>query len=105
MWSNTSNLPTSEPDFLQSARRLFNRDAEILKKLGTHDQIPRLLAYFEDNQEFYLVQYLIAEHSLGVELQPLLLMWIICVGNKSSIIDAKSAKFYHRSNYKFMNFS
>ncbi|MFP4099163.1 hypothetical protein [Coleofasciculus sp.] len=36
----------------QTARRLFNGEAETLEKLGTHDQIPRLLAYFEDNQEF-----------------------------------------------------
>lgn len=68
MWSNTSNLPISEPDVLHSARRLFHRDAEILKKLGTHNQMPRLLAYCEDNQEFYLGQDFIAEHSLGVEL-------------------------------------
>ncbi|MFP4119733.1 protein kinase domain-containing protein [Coleofasciculus sp.] len=61
---------TSEPDFLQTARRLFNGEAETLEKLGTHDQIPRLLAYFEDNQEFYLVQDFIAGHPLSVELQP-----------------------------------
>lgn len=61
---------TSEPDFLQTARRLFNGEAETLEKLGTHDQIPRLLAYFEDNQEFYLVQDFIEGHPLSVELQP-----------------------------------
>lgn len=45
--------------YLQNARRLFQTEAEILEQLGNHDQIPRLLAYFEENQEFYLVQELI----------------------------------------------
>ena len=56
--------------FLQNARRLFQSEAETLEKLGNHDQIPRLLAYFEENQEFYLVQDFIQGHPLNVELQP-----------------------------------
>jgi len=51
-------------------RRLFQSEAETLKKLGNHDQIPRLLAYFEENQEFYLVQDFIQGHLLRAELQP-----------------------------------
>ena len=54
--------------FLNLARRLFKTEAEILEKLGHHNQIPQLLAYFEENQEFYLVQELIAGHSLCDEL-------------------------------------
>ena len=42
--------------FLQIARRLFNTEAEILEKLGRHSSIPQLLAYFEENEEFYLVE-------------------------------------------------
>jgi serine/threonine protein kinase len=42
-----------------TARRLFDTEAKVLHQLGHHDQIPRLLAHFEDNQEFYLVQELI----------------------------------------------
>lgn len=61
---------TSNPEFLQTARRLFNSEAETLEKLGNHDQIPRLLAYFEENQEFYLVQEFIDGHTLSVELPP-----------------------------------
>lgn len=38
------------------AKRLFDTEAAVLYKLGNHDQIPRLLAHFEDNQEFFLVQ-------------------------------------------------
>jgi CHASE2 domain-containing sensor protein/predicted Ser/Thr protein kinase len=54
--------------FLQIARRLFNSEAEILEKLGHHGQIPQLLAYFEENQEFYLVQEFIEGVSLNDEL-------------------------------------
>ncbi len=50
------------------ARRLFQREAETLERLGKHDQIPQLLAYFEEEQEFYLVQEFIEGHSLGQEL-------------------------------------
>lgn len=59
-----------DPEFLQIARRLFTREAETLEKLGNHDQIPRLLAYFEENQEFYLVEEFIDGHPLNVELEP-----------------------------------
>ncbi|MGK7899188.1 MAG: protein kinase [Xenococcus sp. (in: cyanobacteria)] len=59
---------SNQPDFLPIARRLFNQEAEILEKLGQHDQIPRLLAYFEEKQEFYLVQEFIEGHTLSTEL-------------------------------------
>ncbi|MFN4279184.1 CHASE2 domain-containing protein [Thermosynechococcus sp.] len=55
--------------FMQVARRLFNTEAEILEKLGRHDQIPLLLAYVEENQEFYLVQEFIEGQSLSQELK------------------------------------
>ncbi|NJK99866.1 MAG: protein kinase, partial [Spirulinaceae cyanobacterium SM2_1_0] len=57
-----------DPDALQTARRLFNSEAEILEKLGQHPQIPRLLAYFEQKGEFYLVQDYIDGHPLSAEL-------------------------------------
>jgi CHASE2 domain-containing sensor protein/predicted Ser/Thr protein kinase len=57
-----------EVDFLQTARRLFNTEAEILEKLGHHDQIPQLLAYFEENEEFYLVQEFVDGCALSDEL-------------------------------------
>ncbi|MDZ8056185.1 MAG: CHASE2 domain-containing protein [Aulosira sp. ZfuVER01] len=56
--------------FLEVARRLFNTEAEILEALGKHHQIPELLAYFEDNQEFYLVEEYIPGHTLTEELPP-----------------------------------
>jgi serine/threonine protein kinase len=58
----------SDSDFLLTARRLFNSEAETLEKLGKHDQIPQLLAYFEQDEEFFLVQEFIAGHPLSKEL-------------------------------------
>ena len=61
---------TQNPEFLETARRLFTSEAEILEQLGHHDQIPRLLAYFEEKQEFFLVQEFIEGRSLAAELSP-----------------------------------
>ncbi len=60
----------SAPELINKARELFNREAESLQNLGEHDQIPRLLAYFQENQEFYLVQEYIAGQTLDEELLP-----------------------------------
>ncbi|WP_375511028.1 CHASE2 domain-containing protein [uncultured Nostoc sp.] len=68
--------------FLQVARRLFNSEAEILQCLGKHDQIPELLAYFEDDQEFYLIQEYIEGHTLSEELPP-----VRNVQNESFVIE------------------
>ncbi|MBD2340420.1 serine/threonine protein kinase [Calothrix sp. FACHB-156] len=59
---------SSDREFLLTARHLFNREAESLENLGHHDQIPRLLAYFEEEEEFYLVQELIAGNPLSSEM-------------------------------------
>ncbi|AFY47465.1 putative transmembrane sensor domain protein [Nostoc sp. PCC 7524] len=53
---------------LELARRLFASEAQTLEKLGTHPQIPQLLAYFEQEAEFYLVQEYIIGHPLSREL-------------------------------------
>jgi len=55
---------------LETARRLFDTEAQVLYKLGTHDRIPQLLAYFEENAEFYLVQELIVGNDLSEEFKP-----------------------------------
>ncbi len=60
----------SNPATLQTAKRLFDREAETLYKLGNHDQIPRLLAHFEQDKEFYLVQELIEGQTLDEEMIP-----------------------------------
>ncbi len=63
--------PMSEdPKLLVIARTLFHREAEVLENLGEHDQIPRLLAHFEENNEFYLVEEFVEGHTLATELFP-----------------------------------
>jgi serine/threonine protein kinase/Tfp pilus assembly protein PilF len=59
---------TSEPETLAMARRLFDTEAEVLYQLGSHDQIPRLLAHFEDHEEFYLAQEFIEGEALTKDL-------------------------------------
>lgn len=55
----------NSPHVMQMARDLFKREAKTLGKIGNHPQLPRLLDYFEANQEFYLVQ----EYICGLTLQ------------------------------------
>jgi serine/threonine-protein kinase len=54
----------NNPDVLDIARRLFNEEALALQQLGRHDQIPQLLAYFEEDRQFYLVLELIEGENL-----------------------------------------
>jgi eukaryotic-like serine/threonine-protein kinase len=58
----------TSPEQLEFARQLFQREAETLAKLGSHDQIPRLLAYFTEGNEFYLVQDYVEGQPLEAEL-------------------------------------
>ncbi|MEI6445279.1 MAG: serine/threonine protein kinase [Nostocales cyanobacterium ELA583] len=60
----------SDSNIFVTAKRLFNSEAETLEKLSNHDQIPRLLAYFDENKEFFLVQEFIDGHTLNEELIP-----------------------------------
>ncbi len=57
-----------KPAQLEVARRLFHSEAQTLEKLGKHDRIPQLLAYFEEEEEFYLVQEYIVGHPLSREI-------------------------------------
>jgi len=51
--------------------RLFEQEAQILYELGeNHDQIPKLHAYFQEDQEFYLIQELIDGYDLTREISP-----------------------------------
>lgn len=60
---------SDDPNFIREARRLFNTEAETLEKLGRHDQIPQLLAYFEEDKQFFLVQEFVEGRSLHDELK------------------------------------
>ncbi|WP_193199269.1 serine/threonine-protein kinase [Nostoc sp. MG11] len=62
---------STDPYTLEQAKRLFDLEAATLETLGKCDQIPQLLAHFEDNQEFYLVQEFIVGHDLSQEIPPI----------------------------------
>jgi serine/threonine protein kinase len=57
-----------EESRLQIAKRLFDSEAKTLHQLGSHAQIPQLLAHFEEQSEFYLVEEYIEGTSLYHEL-------------------------------------
>ena len=57
-----------EASVLQLSRRLFETEAKVLYRLGTHPQIPQLFAHFEELSEFYLVQEYIDGKDLSYEL-------------------------------------
>ncbi|MBO1347655.1 MAG: serine/threonine protein kinase [Hormoscilla sp. GUM202] len=61
---------TRDLEMIQTARRLFDREAEVLYRLGNHPQIPGLWTHFEDNQQFYLVSEFIAGDRLSQEITP-----------------------------------
>ena len=51
--------------------RLFEQEAKILYELGKyHDQIPKLYAYLQEGQEFYLIQEFIDGYDLTQEITP-----------------------------------
>lgn len=52
---------------LETARRLFEREADVLYKLGNHPQIPNLYTHFEEDGNFYLVQEFIDGNCLSSE--------------------------------------
>lgn len=60
--------PAHDDSTLEMARRLFETEAQVLYELGNHDQIPRLLAHFEETEEFYLAQEYIEGEPLTKEL-------------------------------------
>ena len=64
-------IPIVHDDAYEYAlRHLFVREAATLEQLGEHEQMPRLLACFEDEQGFHLVQEFINGDALSLELLP-----------------------------------
>lgn len=57
------------PHVMQMARDLFQREAQTLGRIGNHPQVPRLLDYFEANEEFYLVQEYVSGATLQQEVK------------------------------------
>jgi serine/threonine-protein kinase len=60
---------TDDPGVYKMARELFEREAKTLSLVGNHPQIPQLLDYFEENQQFYLVQEYVKGHNLHQEIK------------------------------------
>lgn len=58
----------NDPNYLKTIRERFENETDTLAKLGCHEQIPLLMASFEEDEEFYLVQEFIPGHSLLAEL-------------------------------------
>lgn len=56
---------SNEAFVLETARRLFGNEASVLYKLNNHQQIPRLLAHLEVDEQFYLVQEFIEGNDLS----------------------------------------
>ncbi|MDY7012971.1 MAG: serine/threonine-protein kinase, partial [Cyanobacteriota bacterium] len=59
---------SNNPQHWEMAKRFLCKEAEILERLGKHDQIPQLLAYFEEDREFYLIEEFIDGRPLSREL-------------------------------------
>ncbi|WP_414549449.1 protein kinase domain-containing protein [Anabaena sp. CCY 0017] len=57
------------PHILQMARELFEREAKTLGRIGNHPQVPRLLDYFEEQEQFYLIQEYISGSTLQQEVK------------------------------------
>ncbi|MEN9234368.1 MAG: response regulator [Gloeomargarita sp. DG02_1_bins_92] len=61
------SVAADDSEKLLRMRHLFHREAQALETLGHYKYIPRLLAYFEQNGQFYLVQEYIEGQSLKEE--------------------------------------
>lgn len=61
--------PQVKPQFYQIVKERFRQEVATLQTLGDHNQIPRLYAYFEDAEEFYLVQEYIHGETLEAKMQ------------------------------------
>ncbi|WP_414528277.1 protein kinase domain-containing protein [Nodularia chucula] len=78
----TTSLSPSELDIL---RLSFLTETVTLDILGNHPQIPQLIAFFEEDQQFYLVQEFIIGHSLTTEL-PVNQYWG-CIWNEAEVVE------------------
>jgi serine/threonine protein kinase len=59
---------SSQTSYLNILRLHFLTETETLKRLGSHPQIPELIACFEENGRLYLVQEFVEGHDLTAEL-------------------------------------
>lgn len=63
--------PRENESDLNTIRRLFEQEAQILYRLGhQYSNIPQLYAYFQEDENFYLIQEYIEGEELSQELIP-----------------------------------
>ncbi|MFW9265403.1 protein kinase domain-containing protein, partial [Nostoc sp. CALU 546] len=65
---NQFRPPRQDAEYLNVVRLLFVAESEILETFGKHPQIPQLLAFFEENRQFSLVQEFVRGHAMDKEL-------------------------------------
>lgn len=63
------SFTSAHPDLVQKAKELFYQEAQQLKKLGKHNQIPELFTYHEQDNSLYLIQEFVDGQNLREELQ------------------------------------
>jgi serine/threonine protein kinase len=78
----TSNFQTC---YLETLRLHFLTETETLKLLGSHSQIPKLIACFEEDERLYLVQEFVEGHDLTAEL-PIYQKWG-CLWTESEVVE------------------
>jgi len=62
------NLINSDPHFQAIAQDLLREEIEILQELETNNKIAKILNYFSENEQFYVVQEFIEGNPLNYEL-------------------------------------
>ena len=60
---------TTEAHIIETAQVLFKREAETLRQIGNHPQVPQLLHYNEDTQPPYFVEQYINGSTLHQEIK------------------------------------
>ncbi len=61
-------LPGNQGKSLEILELIFKKKVELLEKIGKHDQVPQLLALFQENKDFYIVEEFILGHPLADEI-------------------------------------
>jgi len=62
---------SQRPEIFEIVLKNFKKEAKILDELShSHSEIPYLIAYFQENHQFYLVEEYIEGHDLARELIP-----------------------------------
>ncbi|MCG8362458.1 MAG: AAA-like domain-containing protein [Pseudanabaenales cyanobacterium] len=94
--------PSKDVDTLAKIQSLFDERLKEQEKLNGYGQIPRLIASFEENQEFYTVEEFIDGHNLDEEITPTKL-W-----REMQVVDLliqvlEILEFVHRQNLEHLN--